>query len=305
MDRRPVIVVAALLLTVPPGGVSHITDSRIKESSGLTISSTHEDLAYTINDAGNPPIVYAIRVSTGDVVGTTRVDGGDLKDTESIAIDGDGTVWLADLGDNTSNRSDAALYAFPEPGPGDHEVTAKRYPVTYDGGPRDVEALLVHPQTGAKLLASKEKKRPGTLFALPKDLTEDRPNVASDLNKPVPEKVSDATFTTDGSEALLRTQVGVHVFDPGTWREIREIRVPDVKQGESIAMEPTGSSFIIGSEGKNSPLIRVSLRPKADAPVAESSTKSEDAAPTWLLVAGALAVLAAAAVIGRRVSRRR
>ena len=95
------------------GKISEISDRRIKESSGLTISPAHDDLAYTINDAGNDPIVFAIKVSTGDVVGTTRVEGGDIKDTESIAIDGKGKMWLADLGDNDEERDDVALYALP------------------------------------------------------------------------------------------------------------------------------------------------------------------------------------------------
>ena len=196
------------------GKISEISDSRIKESSGLSISSAHDDLAYTINDAGNAPIVFAIKVSTGDVVGTTRVEGGDIKDTESIAIDGDGTMWLADLGDNDEERDDVALYAFPEPGPGDHTVTGKRYPVSYENGPVDVEAFLVHPKTGAKFLASKNKKDPGIVFALPKKLSETGPNVATDLGKPVPEDVSDGTFTIDGSQALLRTRKEVFLVDP-------------------------------------------------------------------------------------------
>ena len=177
----------------------------------------------------------------------------DIRDTESIAIDGDGTMWLSDLGDNDTKRDDAALYAFPEPGPGDHSVTAKRYPVSYDTGPVDVEAFLVHPKTGAKVLASKEKKKPGTLYALPEKLSETSPNVATDLGKPVPEDVSDGTYSIDGTQALLRTRDAVFLVDPGTWQQVGTLDVPKVEQGESIAMEPGGTSFIIGSEGKNSP----------------------------------------------------
>lgn len=317
VNRRLLPVAVALLLATPfamsapaaadapAGEISRITDSRIKESSGLAISTTHEDLAYTINDAGNPPIVYAVRISTGDVVGTTHVDGGDVIDSESIAIDGDGTVWLADLGDNKSKRDDAALYSFAEPGPGDSVVTAKRYAITYDGGPVDVEGLLVHPETGTKFLLSKEKKRGGTVYSLPATLSEDQPNVASDLAKSMPKKVTDATFTTDGSEVLVRTGDSVHVLDPQTWQEVRRIRVPEVKQGESIAMEPSGSTFIIGSEGKNSPLIRVNLDAEKNSSVVESSKNTGYAAPDWLLVVGAVVALGVAAIIGRVVSRRR
>jgi hypothetical protein len=298
------------------GKVSEISDPRIKESSGLAISSAHDDLAYTINDAGNPPIVFAIKVSTGDVVGTTRVEGGRIRDTESIAIDGDGTMWLADLGDNDEERDDVALYAFPEPGRGDHTVTAARYPVSYENGPVDVEALLVHPTTGAKFLASKNKKSAGAMFALPKKLSETSPNVATDLAKPVPEDVSDGAFTVDGEQAVLRTRKEVYLVDPASWQTTGTVPVPPVEQGESIAMEPSGTSFVVGSEGKDSPLIRVPYAPVGSGTATRSPTPSSDQStsapekessgvPPWLAIAAGLIAVGAVATAAWVVARRR
>ena len=81
--------------------VSRIDDVRIKESSGLAVSTKHQDLAYTINDSGNAATVFAIRISTGDVVGTTTVRDPNWNwlDTEALALR-DGTLWVADTGDN-------------------------------------------------------------------------------------------------------------------------------------------------------------------------------------------------------------
>lgn len=248
--------------------ISEMSDPRIEESSGLVISPKHQDLAYTINDGDNP-IVYAIEISTGDVVGTTRLRGGKVEDTESITIDGDGRMWLADLGDNDKERDDAALYRFPEPGPGQHSVNAKRYPVSYEGGPADIETFMVHPKTGEKFLATRDEKAPGTLYSLPKKLTRNGDNRATHLDKPVPVDTSDGTFTPSGSQALIRTGDAVHVFDPETWSEVERLSVPEVENGESIAMEPGGGSFIIGSEGDNSPLIRVTF--ESDQEPAEAS----------------------------------
>ena len=249
--------------------ISEMSDSRIEESSGLVISPKHQDLAYTINDGDNP-IVYAIEISTGDVVGTTRLRGK-VEDTESITIDGDGRMWLADLGDNDKERDDAALYRFPEPGPGQHSVTAKRYPVSYEGGPADIETFMVHPKTGEKFLATRDEKAPGTLYSLPEKLIRNGDNRAKHLDKPVPVDTSDGTFTPSGSQALIRTGEAVYVFDPETWSEVERLSVPEVENGESIAMEPGGGSFIIGSEGDNSPLIRVTF---------ESDQEPAEATPT-------------------------
>ncbi len=290
--------------------VSRMSDERIEESSGLAISPKHDDLAYTIND-GDDAIVYAIQISTGDVVGVTRVRGGTFEDTESIRIDGKGRMWLSDLGDNDRERDDAALYRFPEPGPGRHSVNAKRYPVSFEGGPADIESLLVHPKTGQMFLATRDEKAPGTLYSLPKNLTRNGDNRATNLNKSVPVDTSDGTFTIDGSRALIRTGEAVHVFDPETWTEVERLSVPAVENGESIAMEPGGASFIIGSEGENSPLIRVAYGPDAEPTPTSTPTAQVDAddeadtadetdgvtVPLWLAVAGGLVVVGVLALV--------
>jgi len=296
--------------------VSEMSDPRIEESSGLVISPKHEDLAYTIND-GDDPIVYAIEISTGNVVGTTRVGGGEFDDTESIAIDGNGKMWLADLGDNDRERDDAALYRFPEPGPGRHSVTANRYPVSFEGGPADIETFLVHPRTGEKFLATRDEEAPGKLYSLPKKLTRNGDNRATDLHKSTPVDTSDGTFTPSGSQALIRTGFAVHVFDPETWSEVEELSVPEVENGESIAMEPGGGSFIIGSEGDNSPLIRVAFEseePEASptptpSPTPDAADASDEASdegvgtPVYLIVA--IVAVAVLALVAFWVARRR
>ena len=322
--RSLLLALSLLALCVPTAAmgadseeISEIGDRRIDESSGLVISPEHEDLAYTINDGDNP-IVYAIEISTGNVVGTTRIRGGGVEDTESITIDGNGRMWLADLGDNDKERDDTALYAFREPGPGRHSVNAKRYPVSYEGGPADIETFLVHPRTGEKFLATRDEKSPGKLYSLPKKLTRNGDNRATDLDKSVPLDTSDGTFTPSGSQALIRTGYAVHVFDPETWSEVERLSVPEVENGESIAMEPDGASFIIGSEGENSPLIRVAFRPPATSettppseptPPEETSDAQSDESdegatiPVYAIVAIAAAVILA--LVALWVARRR
>jgi hypothetical protein len=296
--------------------ISTMSDPRIEESSGLAISPEHKDLAYTIND-GDDAIVFAIELSTGDVVGTTRVRGN-LEDTEAIAIDGDGRMWLADLGDNDTERNDAALYRFPEPGPGRHSVNARRFPVSFEGGPADIETFMVHPKTGEKFLATRDEESTGRLYSLPKKLNRNGDNQAKDLNKSTPVDTSDGTFTPSGSQALIRTGFAVHVFDPETWTEVEELSVPEVENGESISMEPGGGSFIIGSEGENSPLIRVAFEseePEASptptpSPTPETVDASDEESddginiPVYVIVAVvAVAILALVAVWAARRRR--
>jgi hypothetical protein len=296
-----------------PHVVSRMTDPLIHESSGLVISRAHDDLAYTINDSGNAPLVFAVQISTGTVVGTTRVEGGQLRDTEAISIDRHGTLWVADTGDNLGSRTDAALYALAEPGPGNHTVTARRYPISYPNGHPDVEALLINPRTDTKLLVSKGLFA-GTVYALPTTLHTDRANVPKTVKGRVPGTITDGTFTTDGAYAVLRNYGSIYVLDPKNWSELHSQDSPAEPQGESIAAEASGHSLLVGSEGADSALIRVAytkpVAPKAAATATKASSPSGSGSSDHLsmrTVAGgavvALGVLGAGVAVRAKRSR--
>ena len=105
------------------------------------------------------------------------------------------------------------------------------------------------------------------------------------------------------------------MFDPETWSEVERLSVPPVENGESISMEPDGKSFIIGSEGENSPLIRVAFQsdePEASptptpSPTPETADASDEESddgvniPVYAIVAVvAVGVLALVAVWAAR-----
>ena len=241
--------------------MSTIFDSRITESSSLAISSRFRGIAYTANDEGKAR-VYAVDIASGRVVGVTKLKKTMFIDPEAMAIESDGTLWLADVGDNHRSRSEVALYAFPEQGPGEHKVTPATYSVAYsDGRSHNAEAFLLNPTSGAKYLVTKRKKKVGALFALPTELRLDVTNVAVDVGIPLPRKVTDGAFSADGAWAVLTDGREAHVLDSGTWAVTRTIPLPPVPQGESLAFHPDGTSFLIGSEGKQSPLIWVDFDP--------------------------------------------
>lgn len=287
-----------------PRTVSRMTDPRITESSGLALSRAYDGLAYTINDSGNAPLIFAIDIATGRTVGTTRVEGGSLVDTEALAVDREGTLWVADTGDNTESRDDAALYAFPEQGPGDHVVTARRYPITYDAVSHNVEALLVQPRTGAKYLISKGLLS-GTIYALPAKLSTDAPNVAHALEALGPSMATDATYTADGRQALVRSYTSMYLLDPTDWSVLATVPTPRQKQGEAVTAE--ASSLLVGSEGAGSELIRMPIPSGEQTSTSPSSPKAAPAAtevyeePTAAMVFVVGAVVAAG-VLGAGVT---
>lgn len=257
-----------------PDVVSTIADPAITESSGLVVSTEDDDLAYTVNDSGSSPIVYAIEISSGKTVGTTRLDA-ELIDTEALSIDQDGTLWIADTGDNRATRNDVALYSTPAPGRTDGDLqSVSRFPVSYPGGPLDVESLAINPVTGEKFLISKGLLG-GTVFAVPDPLVEDTDNRASALEGDIPGIITDAAFTPDGRFVVARDYSEAYVLDAATWQIASSQELPSAEQGETLAFEAGGRSFLVGSEGAGSPLIRVPFQaPEAAAAPAEPTASS-------------------------------
>lgn len=242
-----------------PERVSTLTDRRVPESSGLVVSTRHPALAYTVNDSGNEPVVYTVRFSTGEVVGATTLEGYELVDVEALAIDHEGTLWVADIGDNATDRRNVALYAIDQPGRGDHAVRPTRFRLRYGNGSQDAEALLTDPRTRAMYVVSKGLMG-GQVYRLPDRLSSDEVNTLRPVtDAEVPGMVTDGGFLPDGSGALLRTYGGLYAYDPKTWQRSWSTSLPEQRQGETLAVERGGDSVLVGTEGLPSPLLRVRL----------------------------------------------
>lgn len=252
--------------------VSLITDPRVTESSGMALSTRVPGVAYVVNDSGNDPVVFSVRVATGEVVGTTTLSGVDVEDPEALAI-ADGQLLVADIGDNTGSRDEVALLALPQPGTGDTTAEPAVHRVRYAGGSADAEALLVDPRTGRLSIATKGAFG-GQVQVLPAQLPADGVAVAEPLDVTTPGLVTDGAALPDGRGVVLRNYTNAYVYALPNWRQVGRIRLPQTQQGETLAVEPNGRSVLVGSEGNPSPIIRVAL--PADALAALGSRADPD-----------------------------
>jgi len=234
-----------------------MSDPRITESSGLAASRAHPGIAYTINDSGDVPRIFAVDIASGSVVGVTTVENATWYDAEAMSLWG-GKIWVADVGSNRGAGEQRALYVLDEPGAGNHRVTADRYPVKLDGGAVELEAIAVLP--GRVFLFSKGWPH-GFTFLLTGRLSKTEPSVARFMNLSTPAWTTDATATADGRYVLVRGAVQVEVRDIRTWKLVHVDVIPMLQQGETITMETSGTSYLIGSEGANSPLVRIPFNP--------------------------------------------
>lgn len=237
-----------------------ITDPRITESSGLAASRAHPGVYWTHNDQ-DKPLIYGVDSRTGETVATITMRGvGEPRDMEAISIGADGDIYVGDIGDNLNGGWDHVwIYRFPEPKRlADATVDATQYTVKYADGPRDAEALMVHPTTGRVYIASKNEDG-GGLYEGPAELTTGGTNTFRRVGE-VP-WVTDGAFSPDGDELVLRSYFSARGY---AWKNGRpgadhRVRAPIQGQAESVTYTLDGSALMFGTEGTRSEVERVDI----------------------------------------------
>ncbi|WP_286931148.1 MULTISPECIES: hypothetical protein [Aeromicrobium] len=238
--------------------VAVLGDARITESSGLAVSSAHDGLAYTVNDSGNAPEVFAVDLSSGDVVGVTTVRA-DFRDVEALALR-DGTLWIGDVGDNRAERDDLALYAIDEPGRASATVAAQRYPVALAGGPADVEALLAPPDSDRLHVVTKAVGDAAVMTLDTGDLDTRSTTEFEATASGLPALVTDGAFSPDGSRVALVSYGSLWTIDPADWSIVGSGPLPPLEQAETVAfVDDDDDAVLVGTEGADSPLYRLDL----------------------------------------------
>ncbi|MEU4780152.1 hypothetical protein [Micromonospora sp. NPDC023633] len=188
------------------------------------------------------------------------------RDTEDLAVGADGTVWVADIGDNDRSRQTIAVWKLP-PG-ADRPVL---YRMAYPDGPHDAEALLVTgddrpvvvTKYSANLYAPSAALRPGTTAPLVKVGQVRLP--ASTTSNPFGAlgrtAVTGGATAPDGRRVVLRTYADAYEFDVAdgdvvaalTGGTPRVVALPDEPQGESVTYDRDGRSLLTVSETAGRP----------------------------------------------------
>ena len=298
---------------VGPAVQCQITDPRLAELSGLVAVG---DRLLAMNDGGDQLAVHLLDAACQVIdVHTAAVDP---YDPEDMAVGADGTVWLADTGDNNAVRSTVALLALRTDG------TTGVYRLAYPDGPHDAEALLLAPD-GTPYVVTKEVLGASGVYS-PAAALADGGTVAlakvaavnltftGTAGGPVGQAgqllVTGGAVAADGKHLALRSYTDAYVWPlagsdvvGALAGEPVRIPLPESPQGEAISFAADGLSLLVASETLPSDLTRV---PLMAAPAATAQAPPTGPVPSFTdlsssgmspITSGLIAVVVATVVV--------
>jgi hypothetical protein len=239
-----------------------LTDRKLSEISGCVVSAKNDGIVWVHNDSGDKARVYAVSSSTGDTIGTVTLKGVKATDFEDMSVSKN-RLYLGDIGDNGADRKNVKVHSVAEPVV-DLSKTSQKWTLkattqelTYDGGPRDVEALLVDP-AGALVVITKSAGE--VMRADAKNVF----RLVANTNLPL---VTGASMEPDGKGVLVRTYIGVFryrvpsgkAFDAMWTAKPRVVPAPSLPQAEAVCVAPDGKSAFTITEGRGGTVRLVKL----------------------------------------------
>lgn len=212
--RRGKVVLARIAGESPARQIGAIDHPAIRESSGLAASRRHPGVFWTHNDKGNPSAIYAID-HKGVLLAEYEVAIPNT-DFEDIATDGDGKLYLGNIGNNGAKRTTLEVHRLSEPHPahaaqgGSRLQVEKTWRLRFPSSAFDCESLVIHNGSGyviSKLFTGE----PAAIYRFPLDGDGDVV-LEKVVEIPVKAPVTAADLSADGRALAVLSAAGLHLF---------------------------------------------------------------------------------------------
>ncbi|WP_394276694.1 hypothetical protein [Luteococcus sp.] len=297
----------APVATAAPGlddAVDSLTGLAIDPSSGFTwTSDTSRVVAHRADGQRAGALTLDVRPT----------------DVEGLAF-GNGSLWIGDVGDRQGSRSQVQVLRVESPEPGSSART-ERFVLRYPDGAHDAQAMTVSPN--GRIYVITRGARPGIYRTSTTPQASTSQSVqGNDLTRiaDAPGGVTDAAYSSDGSQLVLRSARAVHVIDGQEFTETASAALASGSGG--FAMAP-GQAGMVLSDGEGVlvdvalPATLVQLPDDAEAadprdragshsaspsarparPAPDAGTGGGKASTVWALAVAGLISLAAVAVV--------
>ncbi|MEU7866767.1 hypothetical protein [Dactylosporangium sp. NPDC049140] len=285
--------------SIPGSSVCTMSDPVLTEISGIVTTANGYAVINDSNVERSREKIFLL----DDQCRVTRSVGypSSAFDPEDLAVAKDGTLWVADVGDNTTltggsgnRRSSIALWSLA-PGANTPVIHRLAYP---DGKARDAEALIIDGD-GHPVIITKDPV--GEVFTMTQPLPANNANPApltragsfrpqaTGTTNPYgilgTSVVTGAALSPDGKRAVVRTMADAYEFDVTDGSVVDAITggstpritpLPSEPQGEGIAYTRDGTEFVTTSDQpKASPILRYTPYHPAAAPSASPAVQAQ------------------------------
>lgn len=188
-----------------------IRQKAIRECSGVAASLRHPGIFWIHND-GPRPILYAM-TAEGNVLAEFSLKV-EIEDWEDIAVDDQGHVYLADIGNNDQKRKEMAIHQFLEPDPKSASPALRpiqSWVLRFPKKSFDAESFFVAKNTGY-LISKETNDKTADLYRFPLARSSG-PVVLEKMGTfPIKSPVSGAALSPDGASLAVLAKSGVYLF---------------------------------------------------------------------------------------------
>ena len=259
--------------------VGTVTNPEIDEASGLVASQVNPDAFWTLNDSGGPPCLYAL-ATDGNLRMKLCLEGAHNYDWEAIATapcqpnGNQMCLYIGDIGDNRYERSYIKVYKIPEPILATEPQSLKNsedwqvVKYTYPDHAHNAESMLIDAKSRQLVIPTKSDPQ-AKVFQGDLDVENGGTEAMEDTGIRLDLRLAtDASASADGQVIIIRMYQGAFLWPRGD----RESSIVDKlrgqeclvsvgmqRQGESVALNPSGTSYYTHSEYVNENIYRYDI----------------------------------------------
>jgi hypothetical protein len=221
----------------------------INEISGIADSKSAPGYFWGEEDSGNPNQIYLIN-HNGTVAKTVFLKGITNRDWEDMAL-ADGTIYIAETGDNAQVYGNYKFYNFPEPSLNTDTVTnIQTINFAYPDGSHDSEAFVVDESKNIYIITKRDNVSRIYKLSYPHSSN----NIAALVGTLPYSGVVSATI--NAGEIIVKTYSSLFYYKrqagktieqalKGTYISLTYLLEP---QGEAVTFASDGSGFYTASE---------------------------------------------------------
>ncbi|MGB4771063.1 MAG: hypothetical protein WBP58_06385 [Chitinophagaceae bacterium] len=235
----------------------------LEEASGIADSRLNAGMLWVQEDSGNPPELSLLS-HEGQLVKTIPVKGALNTDWEDLALAAGPDpalryLYIADIGDNDQKRDRINILRAPETAASASEIMVETFPVKYEDGAHDAEAIIVEPGSLDIYIITKRDARSG-VYVVKYPYSTTTVNIATKAWELPYNGVVSAAIQNDGAAVAVKDYLSIRLYTRLPGEKISAVLAKPFtslpyqieQQGEAICFTNDGKYYFTLSEKQSS-----------------------------------------------------